>query len=460
MTLIGVDTSPLQAAREWRGVSLAVAARTSGLALALAEALEEGHADAFGSFDEMVASAVLYSATLGIGRDEAMALLDRTISTRGLEVELPSIDRSTVGNTNDFSQAVRNRSAVRLSGGALGVTLGDTLEGVPGTTPDDIIGATPAETLGVTLAAAAFDNMPETMVTAGYDGSSPIASVEVIDFATTDTSAAYAGVTIDCDEAEIGTGDMPVITDTMIAASHAGSTNAQVQAALDLDPEYRAAWEQASSELESWAATRERWSPVTERMRSVVARTIGDDRADNVADRTEQGLQWVRDVTSGFRTWMKRSEHAPLIVAVSLGIVLIALLIAVASAVSSNGNKAVAPTSATTVPVGAAPADTPDPVKVAPVVAAPVMLPAQVHVQVVNIGRRKGYAAIFAAKLHAKGYPIDSVGNAKSGYGGPVILCNKSMTREQAVLSRQTGITTLDTLPTTAGKQYCVIAVA
>ncbi|MBC7643608.1 MAG: hypothetical protein H7123_00675 [Thermoleophilia bacterium] len=449
MTMIGVDTSPLQAAREWRGVSLAVAARTSGLALAQAEALEEGIADAFGSFDEMVASAVLYSATLGIGRDEAMALLDRTISSRGLEVELPSIaqvDHPTGGSTNDFSQAVRTRSAVMSS----------------------------SDSLGVSLAAAAFDNMPETAVIedpdsmhlAGTDrGSDVEAHVDAADNNSDAlvASTAYANVIIDTDEA--GTGELPVITEDMITAGNAGSANAQVQAALDLDPEYRAAWEQANGELETWAATRERWSPTTERVRSFVARVAGEERADVFADRSEQGLQWVRNITAGFRTWMKRSEHAPLIVAVSLGIVLIALLIAVASAVSSNNKPALAPTPAVPAansPMGAAPAGPtpPDPVKVEPTVAKPIMLPAQVHLQIVNIGRRKGYAAVFADKLKTKGYPIDSVGNAKSGFGGPVILCNKSMAREQARLSKQTGITTLDTLPTMGGTQYCVIAVS
>ena len=197
---------------------------------------------------------------------------------------------------------------------------------------------------------------------------------------------------------------------------------------------------------------------------------VSDSRADNIADRLEVALVWFREVTTGVRQWMKRSEHAPLIVAVSLGIVLIALLIAVASAITSNGTQQAASTtsstasSASTSPTGAAPPSTPssattsNPVKVnAP---APMLAPGKVHLQIVNIGRRKGYAAQFANRLKAKGYPIDSVGNSKSGFGSPVIMCPKALSREQALLSKQSGITTLDTLPAGGAAQSCVIAVA
>jgi hypothetical protein len=62
MTMIDVDTSPLQAAREWRGIGLVAAAMNCGLPVAQAEALEEGDPSAFSSIDEMIAAAVVYGA--------------------------------------------------------------------------------------------------------------------------------------------------------------------------------------------------------------------------------------------------------------------------------------------------------------------------------------------------------------------------------------------------------------
>ena len=87
MTMIDVDTSPLQAAREWRGIGLVAAAMTSGLPMSQAEALEEGDPSAFESIDEMIAAAIVYGSSLGIGRDEAMALLDRTVTRTGVQVQ-------------------------------------------------------------------------------------------------------------------------------------------------------------------------------------------------------------------------------------------------------------------------------------------------------------------------------------------------------------------------------------
>src|SRR5688572_2112076 len=96
MELVGVETSPLRAAREWRGISLVAAARASGLHLAQAEALEDGRGDAFETVEEMVASAVLYGAMLGVGRDEAMALLDRAIAGGGTAIGTPpQVDEPT-----------------------------------------------------------------------------------------------------------------------------------------------------------------------------------------------------------------------------------------------------------------------------------------------------------------------------------------------------------------------------
>ena len=63
MTTIDVDTSPLQAAREWRGIGLVAAALQSGLPVAQAEALEQGDTSQFQSIDEMIASAVVFLAS-------------------------------------------------------------------------------------------------------------------------------------------------------------------------------------------------------------------------------------------------------------------------------------------------------------------------------------------------------------------------------------------------------------
>src|SRR5690606_31395215 len=111
MTMIDIDTSPLQAAREWRGISIVAAAMSSGLTLTQAEALETGDPAAFGSIDEMIASAVVYGASIGIGRDEATALLDRTVCRTGALVELPDVDAARAAMpVGGFSDAVQGRS--------------------------------------------------------------------------------------------------------------------------------------------------------------------------------------------------------------------------------------------------------------------------------------------------------------------------------------------------------------
>jgi hypothetical protein len=118
MTMIDVDTSPLQAAREWRGISLVAVAMNCGLPVAQAEALEDGDLTAFASVDEMIAAAVVYGASIGVGRDEAMALLDRTVTHgSGATAAVPDIDPvpADVRPNDAFSGAVQERSA-RIAG--------------------------------------------------------------------------------------------------------------------------------------------------------------------------------------------------------------------------------------------------------------------------------------------------------------------------------------------------------
>ena len=90
--------SPLQAAREWRGISLVAAARESGLPVGQAEALEEGTIEAFGSAREMIGAAVVYGASLGIGRDEAG--LRAALATFAAPAPAAVLDRASVEAAN------------------------------------------------------------------------------------------------------------------------------------------------------------------------------------------------------------------------------------------------------------------------------------------------------------------------------------------------------------------------
>lgn len=429
MTVIGVETSPLRAAREWRGISLVAAARASGLGVAKSEALEDGDSTAFASIEEMIAAAALYGASLGIGRDEAMALLDRSIE--GAEGEAPAGTvlpvSSGTGSTEDFSVAVRARSVEREIAAVL---------------------TTPSIKVDVTELAppALFDNMPLP------------AAVSVAD---------AAGLT----------GELPEMPQPPADDRSASERelNSSVASALQLDPEYRAVWEQTSSELESWAAAREQGLPfgggVVGSIAPVAARLLGAQRAERVVAPITRAEIATRRSARSFREWLRRSQHATLIVAIGVGIILIALLIAIASAIDSESPAPDAKKSSNApvliAPGSPAPAtDAPQATKKAPAAKAvtvkkrpPMLAARKVHLQVLNAGGRKGYARQISDGLLARGYKIDAVGNSKTGYGSSVILYPRALQREAARLSRETSITTMDMLPATGARNSIIVVV-
>lgn len=421
MSLISVETSPLQAAREWRGISLIVAARSSGIPVAAAEALEDGRGDAFGSVDEMIATAIVYAASLGIGRDEAMALLDRTIAAAG-EREAGDPEAMQTGSTGAFSEAVQQRSTR--------------------TGPQ------------VDLTPLAFDNMPDR------PSAAPALTAQVVDTVVVSDDAP--------------TGDIPTAAELPDLPPIPAESDV-VRAALEADNGYRTAWEQSQSELEQWAAKYEQRggsagtflaTRIRPRIEALLDRTIGTARTDRVVARAETMSVATRDTMLMFRNRLERSEHAPLVVALGAGIVLVAMLVMIGSMMGNDnatpatggpklGSAASALEQATQ--AAAVPATRQRGTKGAG--AAQVLRPSQIRIDVLNAGHKKGFAATMAQRLDRLGYRINSTGNSDTRYATSVILYQPRYQREAERLSRQTGITTMDTVTKGAGPVTITIIV-
>jgi hypothetical protein len=409
MTTIDVDTSPLQAAREWRGIGLVAVAMNCGLPVAQAEALETGDPSAFDSIDEMIAAAVVYGASIGIGRDEAMALLDRTVGRSAPVVTVPDV----VARPNDaFTGAVQERSS-RIAQRA------------------DVISTPPITAASV---------VPE-----------PEQDAEPATFALLDEPAAPAS--LDVDLPEVPHGPTP---EQAVAAS----------GELHLDDAFGpdAPWERGglSSELEAWVDDYEdddaryvepaRAGVLTRTgsaSHAALERIIGSDRADAVADRTRALSVRMRELSRRGREQLRRSEHATLIVAIGAGAVLIALVVALGGALGGSDEPVTSPATqrqaaevpavADTAAQGATPA-TPAPVK-------PMLPPERLNVDVFNAGSQKGKARTVADRLRGHGYRIGEVTNAKGSYAGATVIHPRDMAREARLLARRAGITTLQVAP-------------
>ena len=448
MTVIDVDVSSLRAAREWRGISIAVAARTSGLGLMQAEALEDGNIELFGSVDEMIAAAVLYGSSLGIGRDEAMALLDRTMQCNDEAEQAASQPASDGDQPGGVPVLASQPSGTDSDSSALTPSVMQQ-----GTTAD-FSAAVQSKSLGRVDAAA---------VPAVRTFQASIIAEEGFD-AAADLD--------DADSTEI-TGDIPVITDDQLVDQ--GSLAPNVSAAMHLDQGYRAAWEQAQSEFAAWEAVRLSGLPanggITGKIAPGLEKLLGERRAESVVRAFTRAEISTRNGARSTRSWLQRSEHATLIVAVGVGIVLIALLVAIASAF--NNDAPTFPKSATSSPEIIAPgspaitdgtsrdtasADTAT-TKPAKPVAQPVVPPRKIHLQVLNTGRQKGYARQIADGLLARGYKIDVVGNSKTNYGSSVILYPAALEREAIRLSKETRITTMDQLPAARATANSIVVV-
>ena len=397
MTTIDVDTSPLEAAREWRGIGIVAAARTCGLHVAQAEALECGDLAAFASVDEMIAAAVVYGSSLGIGRDEAMALLDRTVSGRSVNVQVPDVpdDREADG----FSTAVRERSA-RIAGRSIAV---DASAGALQIDPG---------------AAAALDepvapSLRHEPLPAIPDGPTP-------------EQAVAASTEIELDSMfgpEVAPWD---------GTGHTGELEAWVsESDHDMDGSTRPARTMPALLVRGG-----------EGAHAALERLVGTERADQAADFTVRAVDRTSVFVRDARERLRRSEHATLIVAIVAGAVLVALLVAIGGALGGDSPSQQAATTRT--PAAQAPVadQSAAPEKAAPAKAKPqpMLAPGRMTVDVFNAGRRQGYAKQLAAKLKDAGYRIGNVTNAKGDYNAAVVLHPKGRGREGRVLARKLGI--------------------
>ncbi len=424
MTMIDVDTSPLQAAREWRGIGLVAAAMNSGLPVAQAEALEAGDPAAFTTIDEMIAAAVVYGSTIGIGRDEAMALLDRTVCRTGAQVVLPDADLEiTARPLESFSETVHERSA-RI--------------------------------------ADRSDEITPPLLTTALTGQEMVAH-PVLDPII--------------DEPSVPAIELPAVPD--------GPTPEQAVAAsgeLHLDGAFGpdAPWARTgeTGELEAWVDDYDDYdSPDLPRERrgdtigarigatsfATLERIVGTDRADAVADRTRELTTRASELARTGRERLRRSEHATLFVAIGAGAILIALVVALGGALGGNDTPAgPGPADRTTAKTeaaadGAAAKDAAAKPAATTAAVKPMIPPGRLTLDIFNAGSKKGYAKEVAAKLEGAGYKIGEVTNSKGQYTGATIIHPADMAREARVLARRTGISTLQVAPGSTRKITIVV---
>lgn len=398
MTTISVDTSPLQAAREWRGLGLVAAAMSSGLTVSQAEGLESGDPTAFASIDEMIAAAVVYGSTIGIGRDEAMALLDRTVCGGDLRVELPA----TEPTPTDFSGAVRERSA-RLAG---------------------------AEAVVIEQASAE----PEELA------AHPVLGTVV------EESVAHVGPTPE--QAVAATGELLLDPDFGPGAPWERGQDASPWSLDPIDDEpsgSMVAHQRAPFGTRALDATY-----------ALLERVVGTERADTAVDWMSRTGVRLQDRTRDVRERLRRSEHATLFVAIGGGAVLIALLVGIGGALGGSDDATGPATTRTTTPAVEAPAAATaatDAAKEKPAAAAekpaatPIVPPRRITLDVFNNGSRKGYAKTVADKLDAAGYRIGEVGNTTVSYGVATVIYPKDMAREARIVARRAGISKLQVAP-------------
>lgn len=421
MTTIGVDTSPLQAAREWRGIGMVAAALNAGLTAAQVEALENGASDEFGSTDEMIAAAVVYGASLGIGRDEAVALLDRVLGT-GADVEIedrPLAAPSTTGSR--FTEAVRGRSARIASR--------ESIVAAPAEFDVDL----PLEPMEPLVGPAFPDNDLD------FDGPTPEQAVEA--------------------SQEMHLGDLgmsPWERDELERAAREDDDEASVEMVRDVAPQ---------GELETWVADRDPSSfgsvptgsiattRVGNGLHAGLERIVGTDRADATMEWIGTTSERAAELARTGRERLRSNEHATLIVAIGGGALLIALIVAIGGALGGGSDKASNETAGTSTTAKVAPAATPTaaaPAAKAPAKAAtkPMLVPARLTVDVINTGRRTGAAKTTAATLKSANYKIGTVGNAKGGgYSTTTVLYRAGLEREGRALAKRLGTTSVRQAP-------------
>jgi hypothetical protein len=438
MTTIGVDTSPLQAAREWRGITMVAAALNAGLTAGQVEALENGEADAFSTTDEMIAAAVVYGASLGIGRDEAVALLDRSMFGNGVEVEIhdrPAAEPESAPTTGSrFTEAVRERSA----------RIAERAAAVVKPTPSIDLPLEPFEP---------FDGSSFAVDPVEFDGPTPEQAVEA-------SQEIHLGDHLTGGHSPWGADDEGIADDD--------------EASLDMR-------DMPQGELETWVADRDpssfgsapagsiattRWGSG---MHGALERLVGTDRADATMDWLGATSERVATVARTGRERLRQSEHATLIVAIGGGAILIALLVAIGGALSGGDDAKQSSAGSTTATTTASTAATPASKTPAKVVAKksvkpaarPAMLPpAKLSVDVMNAGHQKGIAHRTADQLKAAHFRIGEVGNYRnSGYTQSTVLYRSGLDREAKALAKRLGITATRVAPGSSGSKLIVVTV-
>ncbi len=433
MTMIDVDTSPLQAAREWRGIGLVAAAMNSGLPVAQAEALEGGDPAAFSTIDEMIAAAVVYGASIGIGRDEAVALLDRTVCRTGAQVDLPDPTSAITVRPNEaFSGAVHERAA-RIS---------DREDVV-----SDLIAATPLLTVALTdqeqVAHPVLDPIIE-------EPAAPSIELPTVPVGPTPEQAVAASGELHLDSAFGPDGPW----EREYAGSFStGELETWVDDVDDFDsPTGTGAFERAGAKVDT---------RVGGATFAALERIVGTDRADAIADRTQDMTARLSELARAGREKLRRSEHATLFVAIGAGAVLIAIVVALGGALGGDEQAGPGPAKrapeAAPVPAGAANATKAGDKVAARAAVKPMIPPARLTLDIFNAGSKKGYAKEIAAKLDGAGYKIGEVTNAKSSYASATIIHPADMVREARLLARRTGITTLQVAPGSTRKITIIV---
>lgn len=425
MTMIDVDTSPLQAAREWRGIGLVAAAMNCGLPVAQAEALEAGDPAAFSTIDEMIAAAVVYGSTIGIGRDEAMALLDRTVCRTGAQVVLPDAAEPVIMDRplESFSETVHERSA----------RIADRGDGAV-TPPLLTTALTDQEMVAHPVLDPIIDepSVPSIELPAVPHGPTPeqaVASSGELHLDGTFGPDAPWGRTEETGELEAWIDDYDDYD------------------AQDVPGEPRGDALGARLAATSFAA---------------LERIVGTDRSDAVADRTRELTARLSGIARSGRERLRRSEHATLFVAIGAGAILIALVVALGGALGGDDTVGPGPADRTTAKTdvavdGAAKTGAAPKAAAGAVAVKPMIPPGRLTLDIFNAGSKKGYAKEIAAKLDAAGYKIGEVTNSKSEYTGATIIHPADMAREARVLARRTGISTLQVAPGSTRKITIVV---
>jgi hypothetical protein len=368
------------------------------LPLGQVEALESGEIQAFGTIDEMVAAAVLYGATLGVGRDEALALLDKSIAA-----------------VDDFDA--------------------DATGEIPVLTPETIAQDAARRDPNAGLLARSLPSAPE-----------PLAARRE---APVRTNASMVG-----DLAPL----VPPVFDPPSASVDAaakldtdfGDTLARKSGELD-------AWASQAERDTSFGATAVRTSGPLAAVRERAIGVIGEERWFDIEHGVSNAGLRLRDAVASVRQWTAERPYGTLVLALVVGAIMAGLLFSF-SALLGGGEDA--PTPVTPQPTATAPAAT-TPAKAPAKKAAPVAIrpPAKVQVDVLNAGSTKGLANELADRLEKGGYRINNVGNTDTTYSTDIVLYRQGFQREAQRVAKRVGIKTFDTIPASVSGVSDVIVV-